>query len=77
MADEAQAQGGGTSGFAIAAAPIGSVLGVIFGRRAKREIEASGGRLGGSGLATAGIILGWIGIVLTVLAVAIAILADA
>jgi hypothetical protein len=34
---------------------------------AKKEIDTSGGTLSGEGLATAGIILGWIGIALTVL----------
>jgi hypothetical protein len=43
------------------------VLAVVFGYRAKREIDASNGTIGGRGLAVAGIILGWIGIALTVL----------
>jgi len=46
---------------------VGSIVAVITGPMAKKEILASGGALGGEGLATAGIILGWIGIVLTVL----------
>lgn len=41
---------------------IGSILAVVFGYTAKKQINDSGGRLGGSGLATAGIVLGWIGI---------------
>ena len=41
---------------------IGSVLALVFGYQAKREIEASGGTQGGEGMATAGIILGWIGV---------------
>ncbi len=45
-------------------AGIGSVLALIFGYRARREIKNSGGSLTGSALAMAGIILGWIGIVL-------------
>ena len=43
-------------------AGIGSVLALVFGYRARREIKSSGGSQKGSGLATAGIILGWIGI---------------
>jgi hypothetical protein len=46
---------------------IGSVAAVILGPIAKREIAASGGAQGGEGLATAGTILGWVGIGLTVL----------
>ena len=41
---------------------ICSVLALLFGYQARNEIEASGGRLGGRGNATAGIVLGWIGI---------------
>lgn len=41
---------------------IGSIVAVITGPMAKKEILESGGALGGEGLATAGQILGWIGI---------------
>ncbi|MGM0567823.1 MAG: DUF4190 domain-containing protein [Elusimicrobiota bacterium] len=41
---------------------IASIFGVIFGRKAKREIMESGGALTGKELASAGIIIGWIGI---------------
>jgi hypothetical protein len=34
---------------------------------AKGEIQRSGGTLGGDGAATAGIILGWLGVALTVI----------
>ncbi len=46
---------------------VASIVAVITGPIAKKQIEARGE--GGSGLATAGIITGWIGIVLTVLAI--------
>lgn len=46
---------------------IGSIVAVITGPMAKKEIQASNGALSGDGLATAGIILGWIGIGLAVL----------
>jgi hypothetical protein len=42
---------------------IGSVLALVFGYRARREIKKSAGRQQGAGLALAGIVLGWIGIV--------------
>lgn len=41
---------------------------VIVGRNARKEIEASGGAIGGAGMATAGIVMGWINIALSILA---------
>jgi len=41
---------------------IGSVVALITGRMAKREIDYSGGTLGGERMAQVGILLGWIGI---------------
>lgn len=41
---------------------IGAILALIFGYKARREIDASGGTQTGRGMATAGIVLGWIGI---------------
>lgn len=41
---------------------IGSVLALVFGYQAKAQIERSGGRESGRGMAIAGIVLGWIGI---------------
>ncbi len=46
---------------------IGSVIALITGSMAKREIAESRGTLGGEGLAQAGIILGWIGVALAVI----------
>jgi uncharacterized membrane protein len=65
---------GQTSGLAIASvllavlwiAGIGAVLALVFGYLARREIKNSAGRVTGSGLATAGIVLGWIGITILV-----------
>jgi len=59
-----------TNGFAIASMVlgivwlwwIGSVLALIFGYIARRDIDASQGRQGGRGMAIAGIVLGWIGV---------------
>jgi hypothetical protein len=69
---------GHTNGKAIASLVLGivgltglpfvcSILAVVFGRGARREIAASGE--GGEGLATAGIVLGWVGILLVLLVV--------
>lgn len=55
---------------------IGSVLALIFGLVARRQIRGSGGRQSGSGMATAGIVLGIVGIVgaiLWIVAVAVAV----
>jgi hypothetical protein len=41
---------------------IGSVLALVFGYIAQRQIKESNGAEGGEGLARAGMILGWIGI---------------
>jgi formate-dependent nitrite reductase membrane component NrfD len=43
-------------------AGIGAVLALVLGYQARRQINKSAGRQTGSNLATAGIILGWIGI---------------
>ena len=47
---------------------IGSVLALILGYMAKRDIRQRPDEASGEGLATAGIVLGWIGVVLAVLA---------
>jgi len=53
---------------------VGSILALVFGYKAKRQIRESGEN--GDGFATAGIVLGWIGVgTLTVLAVVIAVAA--
>lgn len=49
--------------------PVGGPLAVIYGNKAKNEIANSNGNLAGGGLATAGIVMGWIAIALTALTV--------
>jgi hypothetical protein len=72
--------GGQTSTKAIVALVLGiasflvcgiflSVPAIFVGRSAQREIDASGGRITGRGLATAGFILGIINAVLSVIAI--------
>lgn len=51
---------------------LGSIVAVITGPMAQKEIQESQGSLGGEGLAKAGIILGWIGIGLGILGLCIA-----
>ncbi|HBO34131.1 MAG TPA: hypothetical protein DD636_05250 [Anaerolineaceae bacterium] len=53
---------------------IGGIAAIITGYIAKNEIEKSNGRVGGIGLANAGLILGWVGIGLSVLAFCLTIL---
>ena len=66
-----------TSGKAVAAAVLGvagflvlpivcSILAIVLAGQARREI-ADDPRLGGAGLATTGLVLGWLGLVLGVL----------
>lgn len=59
-----------TSGMAIASLVlgicwiywIGSILALVFGYSAKREMRRDPARVSGNGMATAGIVLGWIGV---------------
>ena len=53
---------------------IGGIAAIITGFIAKNEIEKSNGRVGGKGLANAGLLLGWVGIALSVLSVCLIIL---
>ncbi len=52
---------------------IGAIIAVILGHMAKNEIKASGGSLGGDGIATAGLVLGYAGISLAALGLMLAI----
>lgn len=45
---------------------IGSILAIVFGQIAKKNIRESGGAQGGAGMAKAGFILGIVGIALAV-----------
>jgi Domain of unknown function (DUF4190) len=74
----------GTSGNAIASLVLGivglvffpfvpSILAIVLGRSAKRDIQQRPG-LAGEGMATAGIVLGWIGVILVVLGVVLLVL---
>jgi hypothetical protein len=53
---------------------ICSVLALVFGYQSRREIDASGGRLGGRSNATAGIVLGWIGVAICAAFIALVII---
>lgn len=54
---------------------ITSILAVIFGYHSRNKIRNSDGRLGGDGLALAGIIIGWIEIGLIISGILILLLA--
>ena len=53
----------------------GAIMGLILGYQARREITESGGTESGEGLATAGIVLGWINAGISLLLVVFLILA--
>ena len=53
---------------------LGAIIALITGYVAKDEIKKSNGTLDGEGMATAGIVLGWINIALGVIAIALIVL---
>jgi hypothetical protein len=53
---------------------ICAVLALVFGYQARAEIDQSGGRIGGRGQATAGIVLGWVGVGLVILFIGLIVL---
>ena len=53
---------------------VGPILALVFGYSARRTIDESGGAQSGRGFAVAGIVLGWVGVAVTVLAVVIIVL---
>jgi hypothetical protein len=70
-----------TNGFSIASLVlgilwiywIGSILALVFGYVAKSQIDRSGGLQSGRGMAIAGIVLGWIGVGILILVIALVI----
>ncbi len=48
---------------------IGQILGIVLGYKARREIKEAAGALEGDGLASAGIIIGWVGIAIDIVIV--------
>jgi hypothetical protein len=50
---------GGITGFTVLPF-LGSLAGIIFGHIAKSEIKKGGGRITGNGMATAGLIMGYV-----------------
>ncbi|HNB52536.1 MAG TPA: DUF4190 domain-containing protein [Anaerolineales bacterium] len=46
---------------------LGAIVAVVTGHMAKNEIKASGGRIAGDGLATAGLIFGYLGLALSLI----------
>lgn len=54
---------------------LGSILALVFGYLAKSEIRRSPQKMEGNGLATAGIVLGWVGVGTLVLLICLVIIA--
>lgn len=48
---------------------LGTIVAIITGHMARKEIRTSGGRLDGDGLAIGGLVLGWVSAVLWVVGV--------
>ena len=48
-----------------------SILALVFGYQSRNEIDASGGYQGGRGMAVAGIVTGWIGVVLSAILIVV------
>jgi len=79
--------GASTNGFAVASLVLGilgivacgvpAVLALVFGYKARKQIAASGGGQSGRGMATAGIVLGWIWLGLIVAYIAVAVIVAA
>jgi len=53
---------------------LGGIAAIVSGYIAKNEIKNSGGRVGGNGMATWGLVLGWLNIAFACLGVCLAIL---
>ncbi len=53
---------------------IASVVAVITGHMAKSEIKRSGGMLGGDGMATAGLVLGYVNLALVIVGICLLII---
>jgi len=53
---------------------LGGIVAIITGYIAKNEINNSAGRVGGNGMATTGLVLGWLNIAVACLAVCLFIL---
>jgi hypothetical protein len=53
---------------------IGPVLGIVFGKRGLRNIERDP-ELDGAGLAQAGIVVGWVGMIISLIIVVLAVVA--
>ncbi len=53
---------------------LGGIAAVIAGHVAKSQIRSSAGRMGGDGLATAGLVLGYLNLALTAVAVCLTVL---
>ncbi len=56
---------------------VGSIVALITGYMARKEIHESAGALGGEGMATAGLVMGWIGVGLLIIGICVACVAFA
>ena len=63
----------GIAGVAACLGPLGAIPALILGYKARDEIDRTGGVQEGRGMAVAGIVLGWIGVGITVVAIVLGI----
>ncbi len=52
---------------------LGGIVALVLGYMAKNEIDRSGGTQSGRGLAIAGIVIGWLGVISTIIAIIVVI----
>ena len=64
----------GIASFVFCLGPLTGIAAVITGTKGRQEIDRSGGRQTGREMATAGLILGWVAIGITVAAIVIGVL---
>lgn len=53
---------------------IGAIVAIILGHMARREIRESGGALSGDGMALAGLLLGYVNLIISVLVICVVLL---
>ncbi len=63
----------GIAGLLVICPLIGALLALIFGLLAKGEIKRGKGAVGGSGMATAGIVMGTVGLAIPIILAAVVI----
>ena len=61
----------GILGLIFALPVAGPILAIVFGSMGKKQIAASEGREGGQSMASSGVVMGWIGLPLNLIGIAL------